>query len=229
MSAASSAPVTSATPSPPARRSRCSYAVRLAGPGPRAAQKAVAAGERERPATAADAQAIVIELLSSLQVDAWEGGPRLAALYNWLLSELVQANMKLDTNRISSCRQVVEPLRDAWRQGRCVPGRRPRPDVDRPGVPCTAVRQGSVRGGQPSATPTGGRTAAVLRLDAGPPRVEGEVLAAEETLARGRAEEIAAWGRRPTTGCPRWVSGRARRPARGGLRCCSTSSPWPRP
>jgi flagellar protein FliS len=28
----------------------------------------------------------------------------------------VQANVKLDTNRISSCRQVVEPLRDAWRQ-----------------------------------------------------------------------------------------------------------------
>jgi flagellar protein FliS len=28
----------------------------------------------------------------------------------------VQANIKLDTNRISSCRQVVEPLRDAWRQ-----------------------------------------------------------------------------------------------------------------
>ena len=62
------------------------------------------------------AQAIVLELLSSLQVDAWDGGPRLAALYNWLIGELVQANVKLDTNRISSCRQVVEPLRDAWRQ-----------------------------------------------------------------------------------------------------------------
>ncbi len=58
----------------------------------------------------------MIELLSSLQVDAWEGGPRLASLYNWLIAELVQANVKLDTNRISSCRQVVEPLRDAWRR-----------------------------------------------------------------------------------------------------------------
>ncbi len=81
------------------------------------AQKAAAAGERE---SASDqllhAQDIVLELLSSLQVDAWEGGPRLAALYNWLISELVQANIKLDTNRISACRQVVEPLRDAWRQ-----------------------------------------------------------------------------------------------------------------
>ena len=81
------------------------------------AQVAVATGER---AVASEqlqhAQEIVLELLTSLQVDAWEGGPRLAALYNWLIGELVQANVKLDTNRISACRQVVEPLRDAWRQ-----------------------------------------------------------------------------------------------------------------
>ncbi|WP_164704342.1 hypothetical protein [Blastococcus litoris] len=32
--------------------------------------------------------------------------------------------------------------------------------------------------------------------------LEGEVLAAEETLARGRAEEIAAWGRRSTDWVP---------------------------
>ena len=81
------------------------------------AQAAVAKGAREDASEQLQhAQAIVLELLSSLQVDAWEGGPRLAALYNWLIGELVQANVKLDSNRISSCRQVVEPLRDAWRQ-----------------------------------------------------------------------------------------------------------------
>ena len=81
------------------------------------AQVAAGAGERaEANDQLQHAQSIVIELLSSLQVDAWEGGPRLAALYNWLLTELVQANIKQDVNRISSCRQVVEPLRDAWRQ-----------------------------------------------------------------------------------------------------------------
>ncbi len=81
------------------------------------AQVAVSDGDRPRVNEELQhAQAIVIELLSSLQVDAWEGGPRLAALYNWLLSELVQANLKMDANRIASCRQVVEPLRDAWRQ-----------------------------------------------------------------------------------------------------------------
>jgi flagellar protein FliS len=62
------------------------------------------------------AQDIVLELRSSLQVDVWEGGPRLAALYSWLISELITANVKADVNRVSSCRQVVEPLRDAWRQ-----------------------------------------------------------------------------------------------------------------
>jgi flagellar protein FliS len=81
------------------------------------AQLAVSGGDRARVNEELQhAQAIVLELLSSLQVDLWEGGPRLAALYNWLLSELVQANMKMDANRIASCRQVVEPLRDAWRQ-----------------------------------------------------------------------------------------------------------------
>ena len=81
------------------------------------AQKAVAAGSREDASEQLQhAQAIVLELLSSLDVSAWEGGPRLAALYNWLIGEMVQANIKLDTNRISACRQVVEPLRDAWRQ-----------------------------------------------------------------------------------------------------------------
>ena len=62
------------------------------------------------------AQEIVFELLSSLQVDAWEGGPRLAALYNWLVAELNQAMVKHDRSRVASCLQVVEPLRDAWRQ-----------------------------------------------------------------------------------------------------------------
>ncbi|CCG01801.1 flagellar export chaperone FliS [Blastococcus saxobsidens] len=81
------------------------------------AQEAVAGGDRSRGNDELQhAQAIVMELLSSLRVDAWEGGPRLAGLYNWLLGELVQANLKQDANRIASCRQVVEPLRDAWRQ-----------------------------------------------------------------------------------------------------------------
>ena len=81
------------------------------------AQAALAAGDRGEAGTQLQhAQDIVLELRSSLQVDAWESGPRLAALYSWLLGELVQANVKADRNRVASCLQVVEPLRDAWRQ-----------------------------------------------------------------------------------------------------------------
>jgi flagellar secretion chaperone FliS len=62
------------------------------------------------------AQEIVLELRSSLQVDVWEGGPRLAALYSWLVGELIQANLKGDVRRVRDCRSIVEPLRDAWRE-----------------------------------------------------------------------------------------------------------------
>jgi flagellar protein FliS len=62
------------------------------------------------------AQEIVFELRSSLQVEAWDGAPRLAALYGWLITEMVQANVKGDLRRVGDCRRVVEPLRDAWRQ-----------------------------------------------------------------------------------------------------------------
>jgi flagellar protein FliS len=62
------------------------------------------------------AQEIVLELRASLNVEVWEGGPRLAALYGWLLTELIQANLKGDLRRVRDCRRVVEPLRDAWRE-----------------------------------------------------------------------------------------------------------------
>lgn len=62
------------------------------------------------------AQDIVAELRASLNVEAWEGGPRLAGIYAWLLTELIQANIKGDVRRVADCRRIVEPLRDAWRE-----------------------------------------------------------------------------------------------------------------
>ena len=62
------------------------------------------------------AQEIIINLRASLKVEVWDGGPRLAALYAWLLTELIQANLKGDIRRVRDSRKVVEPLRDAWRQ-----------------------------------------------------------------------------------------------------------------
>jgi flagellar protein FliS len=62
------------------------------------------------------AQEILIELRATLKVEVWEGGPRLAALYAWLIGELIKANLKGDIRRVRDCRKVVEPLRDAWRE-----------------------------------------------------------------------------------------------------------------
>jgi flagellar protein FliS len=76
---------------------------------------AMAAGDREAAGEQLKhAQEIVLELQSSLRVDIWDGGPRLSALYAWLLSELIRANVKGDLRRIADCIAIVEPLRDAW-------------------------------------------------------------------------------------------------------------------
>jgi flagellar protein FliS len=62
------------------------------------------------------AQQIVLELRTSLDVDAWSGGPGLAQLYTYLHGELVAANTEKNAERVSTCRQIVEPLRNAWQQ-----------------------------------------------------------------------------------------------------------------
>jgi flagellar secretion chaperone FliS len=80
------------------------------------AHHALSTGDRQTTSDQLQhAQEIVLELRASLNVDVWEGGPRLAALYAWLLTELIQANVKGDLRRVADCRKIVEPLRDAWR------------------------------------------------------------------------------------------------------------------
>ena len=80
-------------------------------------EEALVDGDRDRAREQLmHAQEIVIELRGSLRVDVWDGGPRLAALYSWVLGELIQANLKGDVRRVRDCRRIVEPLRDAWRQ-----------------------------------------------------------------------------------------------------------------
>jgi flagellar protein FliS len=79
------------------------------------AETALTAADREEAsAQLQHAQDIVFELQGSLKVDVWEGGPRLASLYSWLISELITANVKGDLRRVGDCRKIVEPLRDAW-------------------------------------------------------------------------------------------------------------------
>lgn len=62
------------------------------------------------------AQAIVSELASSLDVEAWDGAEQLLSVYTFLLAELVRANVDREPDRTSVCRRMVEPLADAWRQ-----------------------------------------------------------------------------------------------------------------
>ena len=61
------------------------------------------------------AQDIVSELLSSLDVDAWDGGPGLQSIYTYLLTELITANTTADPERALACRAIIAPLHDAWR------------------------------------------------------------------------------------------------------------------
>jgi flagellar protein FliS len=62
------------------------------------------------------AQEIILELRATLDVDAWAGAAGLASLYGFLLTELIQANIKRDADKVATCRGLVEPLRDAWRE-----------------------------------------------------------------------------------------------------------------
>jgi flagellar protein FliS len=62
------------------------------------------------------AQEIVLELRVTLNMEAWDGAPGLAALYGFVLTELIGANIKQDADRVAGCRALLEPLRDAWRE-----------------------------------------------------------------------------------------------------------------
>jgi len=75
------------------------------------AQNRELAGER-----ITHAQEIILELRTTLDVEAWSGAPGLASLYGFLLTELIGANIKRDADKVAACRAIVEPLRDAWRE-----------------------------------------------------------------------------------------------------------------
>jgi flagellar protein FliS len=83
----------------------------------RHAEVALRAGDREAgSARLMHAQEIVIELRVSLDLTAWDGAAGLAQLYGFLLTELIQANVRADADQAASCLALVEPLVDAWRQ-----------------------------------------------------------------------------------------------------------------
>src|SRR4051794_38738290 len=79
-------------------------------------EEALRTGDRE-PAheRLTHAQEIILELRTSLDIEAWSGAPGLASLYGYLLIELIGANLARDADRVAACRGLIEPLRDAWR------------------------------------------------------------------------------------------------------------------
>ncbi len=81
------------------------------------AEKALRASDRRAASQhLIHAQDIVLELRTSLNLDAWDGATGLAQIYTFVLTELIGANMAGDADRVASCRALVEPLRDAWRE-----------------------------------------------------------------------------------------------------------------
>lgn len=62
------------------------------------------------------AQDIVTELTNTLKVDGWAGALQLQALYLFLYSELVDANVSKDLADIAECRELITELRDTWYQ-----------------------------------------------------------------------------------------------------------------
>lgn len=62
------------------------------------------------------AQDIIMELRSSLDLEAWDGAPKLAEVYGYLYRRLVHANVAKDAGAVAECRRLIEPLRDAWHE-----------------------------------------------------------------------------------------------------------------
>jgi len=62
------------------------------------------------------AQDIISELSNTLDVDVWDGARQLMSVYTFLHTSLVDANVKGDADKVVACRELVEPLQDAWQR-----------------------------------------------------------------------------------------------------------------
>ncbi len=80
-------------------------------------EQALRDGEREHASAAImHAQDIILELQCSLEPGGWPAARKLAAVYTFLLTELIGANVHADADRVAACKALVQPLADAWRQ-----------------------------------------------------------------------------------------------------------------
>lgn len=63
-----------------------------------------------------NASEILLELHATLDVQAWPDGEGLSQLYLWIVAELMQARVRKSAQRVADCRDLLVPLRDAWRE-----------------------------------------------------------------------------------------------------------------
>jgi len=61
------------------------------------------------------AQEIILELSSTLNVDAFVGGQELARLYGWLYQQLVHANIARDPDATADCLPIIADIAQVWR------------------------------------------------------------------------------------------------------------------
>jgi flagellar protein FliS len=81
------------------------------------AESAMRAGEVESTGERVGrAQEILLELHATLDLSVWPEGEGLARLYLWIVGELSNARLRNDPALITDCRELIEPLRDAWHQ-----------------------------------------------------------------------------------------------------------------
>jgi flagellar protein FliS len=62
------------------------------------------------------AQEILLELHATLDLTVWPEGEALGRIYLWIVGELSQARLRQQPQRIADCRELVQPLRDAWHE-----------------------------------------------------------------------------------------------------------------
>ena len=61
------------------------------------------------------AQEIIDELYTTLDVTRWPAGAKLLDIYRTVANELIAANITKDVERVRTCRVLLTPLREAWR------------------------------------------------------------------------------------------------------------------
>jgi flagellar protein FliS len=62
------------------------------------------------------AQAIVAELAGTLDVERWDGGQNLLAIYLFSSTKLVSANVERSVVRTREVIAIMEPLRQTWHE-----------------------------------------------------------------------------------------------------------------